>query len=489
MANIYLRVDSATERVVLTHYNPFDPNTGLMENNETQEEARTRLLLTGVFVESVPEPSTVANNYRPVLHYNSTNGCYYTYAQIPSGDEILIKSLENIVGSIKSVIPTSLLLTSDYLLSGQTKWYDISSLYSSGINYGIGVNKNGAYLRTSEFTVDHTVIPGSVILILNTALTSTDYCIVTAVDNLSDHTQAISTIINLEATLNNKADVSHTHVIADVAGLSNTLQSLSSVYAPITHTHQVAQIVNSDATATAKGFVKISDNYQTLQTTTGQPIAASSYALTNGLSTKASSTHTHDYLPLTGGTLTGALKFRTTGSNDTSSGGTFYVGSTDPSAVMRLNYNGYFYATKIYNSVYNDLAECFIPIDDIKYEEVKYRIAEINEDGKVRLATKESNMVVGIVSTSYGYLLGGSEEEVKSSKKIPIGLSGTLWVDAEDSVNVSYMGRFVCSGDNGKAVIIPKGKSSTAKYEGAVVGKVVNIDEENNRFKVLLNLK
>lgn len=55
--------------------------------------------------------------------------------------------------------------------------------------------------------------------------------------------------------------------------------------------------------------------------------------------------HNHDsiYLKLTGGDITGNLKI----SGTTKSNGYLYAGSTAPSNTTRLNYDGYFYATKL----------------------------------------------------------------------------------------------------------------------------------------------
>jgi len=92
-----------------------------------------------------------------------------------------------------------------------------------------------------------------------------------------------------------------------------------------------------------------------------------------------------------------------------------------------------------------------------------------------------------VVSDSYGFLLNGSEEEIRDGLKIPVGLVGTLFVDAEDMVDDQFMNRFVCSGKDGKARIVPVGEAY--KYEGSIVGKIININKEKNQYKIILNLK
>ena len=69
----------------------------------------------------------------------------------------------------------------------------------------------------------------------------------------------------------------------------------------------------------------------------------------------------------------------------------------------------------------------------------------MNEYGKLQLGEFACKRVVGIVSDNYGYLLNGSEEDVKEGKKIPVGLAGSLWVDSKDKVERYNIGNLVCS--------------------------------------------
>ena len=204
----------------------------------------------------------------------------------------------------------------------------------------------------------------------------------------------------------------------------------------------------------------------------------------------AASNHDHDsvYLKLSGGTLTGSLtasyNFRVTGTAKES--GYFYAGATAPTNTTRLNYDGYLYATRVYNAIYNDYAECFYS-DGLIYSEVVNRIVEVDFDGKLSLAKEKSDGVIGIVSDSYGFLLNSSEEEIENGSKIPIGLVGTLYVDSEDIVDDKNIHRFVCSGKDGKARVIPKGKAH--KYEGCVVGKIIGVNKEKNQYKIIISLR
>ena len=117
----------------------------------------------------------------------------------------------------------------------------------------------------------------------------------------------------------------------------------------------------------------------------------------------AASNHNHDsvYLKLSGGTLTGSLtasyNFRVTGTAKES--GYFYAGATAPTNTTRLNYDGYLYATRVYNAIYNDYAECF-ESNGLVYNEIVNRIVEIGSDKKLKLANEESKGVIGVVSDS-----------------------------------------------------------------------------------------
>lgn len=161
-----------------------------------------------------------------------------------------------------------------------------------------------------------------------------------------------------------------------------------------------------------------------------------------------------------------------------------YSSDTDPTGTTRVNVDGYLYATKVFNAVLNDYAECFE--SDYHIEDIKYRIVEI-KNKKVYLAEEKSEAVVGVVSTSYGFLLYGSEEEIEKGIKVPVGMAGTLLIDSEDKVNYNNINRFVYSGKEGKARVIPKGEAY--KYEGCIVGKIIDVDEKENQYKIIICLR
>lgn len=159
---------------------------------------------------------------------------------------------------------------------------------------------------------------------------------------------------------------------------------------------------------------------------------------------------------------------------------------TDASLIMNNSGNiiasGTLTASRVYNAVYNDYAECFNNTNLI-YNEVLHRIVEIDDNECVRLASKNSYRVIGVVSDNYGHLLGGLEEDIESGKKIPVGLAGTLYVYTLDEINTKNIGKLVCADNNGYATLADKDS------EGTIVGKIIGFNKEYHQYKVLLILK
>ena len=91
-------------------------------------------------------------------------------------------------------------------------------------------------------------------------------------------------------------------------------------------------------------------------------------------------------------------------------------------------------------------------------------------------------MIIGVVSDSFGHMLGGTEEEIQEGSKMPIGLAGVLYVDSLDRVDIKNRGKFITSGGNGLAKVLD------TPVLGSIVGKIIDIDEVNNRYKVIITL-
>lgn len=129
----------------------------------------------------------------------------------------------------------------------------------------------------------------------------------------------------------------------------------------------------------------------------------------------------------------------------------FYAGVTDPTNTTRLNYDGYFYATRVYNAVWNDIAD-FQDLDD---NLIPGKCYYDSVSGAKICDIRCQQSVIGIASDTYGYGVGQSS--IKS--QVPIAVCG--WVLA-----------FV----NGKCEM---GDALTSDYDGNLVKMT---EEEKRRY-------
>lgn len=95
----------------------------------------------------------------------------------------------------------------------------------------------------------------------------------------------------------------------------------------------------------------------------------------------------------------------------------------------KLGYDGYFYASRVYNAVWNDLAEYFLSADPANYIEFG-KVYFINKDGLVEETTKRAQeSVIGVASDTPAFVLKSEYE----GKGVPIALAGSVrvWVKEE----------------------------------------------------------
>lgn len=130
--------------------------------------------------------------------------------------------------------------------------------------------------------------------------------------------------------------------------------------------------------------------------------------------------------------------------------------------------NGYMSASKVYNAVYNDLAEGYIPGEKLEPGD----IVEIREDGKVYKAEYNSNKIVGVVSDEFADCYGASIKEIESGEKIAVGLIGKVHVKVKGSVKI---GDPICCLEQGIG----------ASFNGRKIGKALETKHENGIYKVL----
>ena len=88
-----------------------------------------------------------------------------------------------------------------------------------------------------------------------------------------------------------------------------------------------------------------------------------------------------------------------------------------------LQYNGYFYATRVYNAVYNDIADFQELDDELVYGKCYYRATEY---GMKICCERLQKGVVGIASDTYGYGLGSRDNCV------PLAIGGWVMAYVDD---------------------------------------------------------
>ena len=138
----------------------------------------------------------------------------------------------------------------------------------------------------------------------------------------SSHAHAIANVTGLQSALNGKASTDHTHTGYAVTGHNHTLSSLGA--AASSHTHTVSNISDLTATASELNYMDgVTSNVQTQLN--GKAASSHTHTIANvtglqdALDGKADydhmhdeyaySDHTHSYLPLSGGTVTGETNF------------------------------------------------------------------------------------------------------------------------------------------------------------------------------------
>lgn len=154
-----------------------------------------------------------------------------------------------------------------------------------------------------------------------------------------------------------------------------------------------------------------------------------------------------DKLSLSGGTLTGPL-----------------VGTTITADVITAN--------KVYGAIWNDYAEWFEK-ENVNDTFDFGDICSWNENGVV-LSSPSDIRVVGVVSNTYGHILGGfplADMEENSKHFVPIGLTGRVNVKVKGAVKV---GDLIISAGNGI------GKVDNNASIQQVVGKALESSNDEN---------
>ena len=124
---------------------------------------------------------------------------------------------------------------------------------------------------------------------------------------------------------------------------------------------------------------------------------------------------------------------------------------------------GNIYAAKVYGAVWNDYAEYRNQEEEIKPGYCVYS----NDDGKVHLTTEKFQACDGIVSDTFGFGIGETDD-----CKTPLAVAGRVLAYAENPEEL-HAGDTVCAGPNGKVVKMTR--EEIREWPDRIVGIVSEI--------------
>lgn len=110
-----------------------------------------------------------------------------------------------------------------------------------------------------------------------------------------------------------------------------------------------------------------------------------------------------------------------------------------------INADGNITGAKVYNAVLADLAEGYIPGEELEVGD----IVEIREDGKVYRAYSNENSkgtIVGVVSNNFATCFDATPEEIQNGTKVAVGLIGKVPIKISGKVR---LGDKILCDDNG----------------------------------------
>ena len=157
------------------------------------------------------------------------------------------------------------------------------------------------------------------------------------------------------------------------------------------------------------------------------------------------------------------------------------IGSEDVDG--KSNGNGYLRvygdikADRVYNMSYSDLAEGYIPGEELEAGD----IVELREDGKVYKAFNSDipSVVVGVVSDEFATCYGATKEEIEAGEKVAVGLIGKVHVKVNGKVKI---------GEPIRIGSMP-GVGALWSTSDIVIGKALETSEIDGVHKVLCLIK
>lgn len=134
-------------------------------------------------------------------------------------------------------------------------------------------------------------------------------------------------------------------------------------------------------------------------------------------------------------------------------------------------------ADRVYNMAYADLAEGYVPGEDLEPGD----IVELREDGKVYKAYSNglSAVIVGVISDEYAACYGATKEEIENGSKVAVALIGKVHVKIRGPIKI---------GEPVRVNNIP-GVGCTWSNNKFTIGRALETVEEDGMRKVLCLIK
>lgn len=178
-----------------------------------------------------------------------------------------------------------------------------------------------------------------------------------------------------------------------------------------------------------------------------------------------------------GSTSVGFINYNGT----TKAAGQWDGGSTAPTSTTRLNYDGYLYATQVWGAVFNDYAEFFKKDEPIEAADVV--VKNPNGEGYIKSKTAYDKTVVGVLSDSFGHILGADgnlDPEQNKQLYAAIGLAGRVYVKVVGDVKVGDL--LVSSNIAGHAM------ASDKFIPGTIIGKALSTPKDGKVYMLIMNM-
>lgn len=159
--------------------------------------------------------------------------------------------------------------------------------------------------------------------------------------------------------------------------------------------------------------------------------------------------------------------------------------SGDISGVGDLSASGDISANRVFNAVWNDYAELYLKRDSgYNFDEPGTVICKTPEKLTYEPSSKSNcRLVVGVISDTYGMLLGGKSTNTKAenlNEYYPVAMSGRVKVKVKSGIKIKE-GDFLCASSEGRATVKKLFK------RGCIIGKSLE-SSDGSKDKVLIQV-